>query len=123
MRISGLWIFGLVECVRDNQGQSKSRRPDFLTWKEEIRLLSFHLSEVNDQLAVYNSLDVNREFHRRTVNHSENFISVMCTHTRNVEKMWSFLKSHNRIYYFHAFMNSCGEAGILWECTKRLREL
>ncbi|KII74328.1 hypothetical protein RF11_03413 [Thelohanellus kitauei] len=46
MRISGLWIFGLVECIRDNQGQYKSRRSDFLRWKEEIRRLSFHLSEV-----------------------------------------------------------------------------
>ncbi|KII64442.1 hypothetical protein RF11_15443 [Thelohanellus kitauei] len=37
--------------------------------------------------AAYYSLDGNGEFHHRTVNHSENFISARGTHTQNVEQM------------------------------------
>ncbi|KII66888.1 hypothetical protein RF11_12115 [Thelohanellus kitauei] len=40
----------------------------------------------SDHWAAYNSLYVNGEFHYRTVNHSENFISARGTHTQTCKK-------------------------------------
>ncbi|KII65575.1 hypothetical protein RF11_00927 [Thelohanellus kitauei] len=95
MRVSWPWIFGLVQCIKENQSEYKSGEVRLLRWKEEIRLLSFHLLEVMSiPWAAYNSLDVNREFHHHTVNHSENFINATGTHTQNVEQMVSSPKSN-----------------------------
>ncbi|KII67128.1 hypothetical protein RF11_11180 [Thelohanellus kitauei] len=70
MRISGPWIFGLVECIKDNQGQCKSGeaklfkvdRRDSATSPSLIRSHVYPSAMIwSDQWAANNSLDVNRQ--------------------------------------------------------------
>ena len=96
-RIEGPWIFGMVECNRDNNkyvsGEVRAwyvqnRRAETLIplWVDNV---SPNSSIWTDEWAAYNQLDAN--FQHQTVNHQQQFVNGD-VHTQNIEREWSTMR-------------------------------
>lgn len=102
MRIDGPWIFGMVECHKNDDGSYSSGeirlfkvdRRDAATLLPLIRNNVQRGSMIwSDEWAAYRAIgrDDDGLLHN-TVNHSQRFITDTGVHTQNIERSWSSLK-------------------------------
>lgn len=100
-RITGPWIFGLIECHKTEDGSYKSGkfRLFHVNRRNTETLLPIIRANVqkgsmvwSDEWRAYFQIGNEDGLLHETVNHSINFVSPTGTHTQNIERLWSKLK-------------------------------
>lgn len=101
-RITGPWIFGLIECTKQADNSYKSG--EVRLYKVERRTAEILLPIIrqnvergsmvwSDEWRSYSRIGrENDGLLHETVNHSQNFITLDGTHTQNIERNWGILK-------------------------------
>lgn len=100
-RITGPWIFGMVECRKQENGSYKSGeiRIFHVEKRDAATLLPIIRGHVesgsmvwSDQWKAYSRIREECDVEHETVNHSEQFVAINGTHTQNIERIWGKLR-------------------------------